>query len=153
MQGRNLGCGVQQFLDDLLIGNQTIVVCVHQLGNFLRELLGLHHICTLEDGDLFRHQLAEDLHGDVFLLHLRNLFQHVRVEEIEPLPHGLAVKQVDNALALNACFQQIVDLSIDLLQRQQFAIASAHGQLDHCGADGLEVGGLVPLLGGGQAGA
>jgi len=40
-------CRFQKFLDNFLVCNQPIVIGVHQLRNFLRELLRLHNICPL----------------------------------------------------------------------------------------------------------
>ena len=47
VQLRDLLCRFQKFLDNFLVCNQPIVIGVHQLRNFLRELLRLHNICPL----------------------------------------------------------------------------------------------------------
>ena len=134
---------LHQLGDDLLVGDEAVDVAVHQLFHPLGELLGFDHIGTAIQGHLFRQQLFQQLHGQIFLLHPGHFLQKFGVKEGEfRVRIG---KQVDDSLTLDGVLQQLVDAGVDLLQRVFLALAP-HGQAHQHGAHRLKIGGLGAVV-------
>ena len=71
----------QQFFDNLIITDMSVVIGVHDPGNHLGKLGRLHHIGTFVNGHLLCKQFLQNFHRNVFLLHVGNLVQYCGVKQ------------------------------------------------------------------------
>ena len=77
----DLSGGFQKLFNDFLVGDQAVIIGIHQLSDLFREQLRFDDICAFVDGDLFGNKLFQDFDGDVLFLHLGDFFQDTRVEQ------------------------------------------------------------------------